>query len=119
MDYNVTGCIASECEGWFNPWSLHSGLLKKAQELGAVFINGEVIGFDTSIQKDLLMEGVEAGTYKKLDKIKFKSTNGEEREIKFAICILASGEASAEIAKLANIGTGKGLLSIDLPIKSR
>lgn len=65
------------------------------------------------------MEGVEPGTYESIDKAVIKMPNGEEKEIKFALCVVAAGPDSGKIARLANVGTGKGILSIPLPVEPR
>lgn len=48
-----------------------------------------------------------------------KLPNGEEKTITFAICVLATGSETNEIAKLANIGLGKGILSVPVPVEKR
>lgn len=113
------GCMGIESEGSYNLWSLLKGLIKRTEELGAVYVNAEVVGFELEQQRDILMEGVKPGTLKKITRVKYKTSDNEEYEIKFAGCILAAGHESAEIAKLANIGTGKGLLAVPMPIKKR
>jgi FAD-dependent oxidoreductase domain-containing protein 1 len=95
------------------------GVIDKSQELGATFINAEVIGFKLEKQKDVLMEGVAPGTFERINKVIYKTPDNEEHEIKFAACILAAGHNSSEIGKMAKIGTGDGLLSIPLPIEKR
>lgn len=115
----ITGCIGTESEGTFNSWSLLKGLVQKSEELGAMYINAEVTGFELEQQLDVLMEGVKPGTYKKINRVLFKTADNEEHAIKFAVCILAAGANSGEIAKLAKVGSGEGLLQIPLPINER
>lgn len=112
------GCIATESEGWFDPWSLQKNLMLKSFEMGALYVNCEATGFDIILQKDMLIEGIEPGSYTKLDKVKYRTTDGEEHFIKFAICIL-TGSSAIEVAKFANIGTGPGLKAISLPVEKR
>lgn len=111
--------MAIEGEGTFNSWVLLRSLIKKSRELGASYINGEVIGFEIEKQKDLLMEGVAPGGFERINKVVYKTKDQEEYAIKFAICVLAAGENSGKIASLAKIGTGDGLLSMPLPIERR
>lgn len=48
-----------------------------------------------------------------------KLPDGQMKSIHFSICVLACGADTGDIAKLARIGTGEGLLSIPLPIEKR
>lgn len=50
---------------------------------------------------------------------KVKLPNGEEKTITFSICVIATGSETNEIAKLAKIGTGKGILSVPVPVERR
>lgn len=113
------GCHGLEKEGWFDPWALLMGFKRKAIQNGTHYINGEVIGFERSKQADLVMQGVEEGSYKRLDKVIVKLPNGELRTIKFAMCVLAAGAQSGKIARMAEIGMGAGMLSVPLPVEPR
>ncbi|CAG5021462.1 unnamed protein product [Parnassius apollo] len=113
------GCIGTESEGVFNPWALLKGLLFKCHELGTTVIKAEVIGFEMEQQRDVLMEGVPPGSFRRINKVVYKTDDNEEHSIKFAACVLAAGDNSGEIAKLAQIGNGHGLLKIPLPIEPR
>lgn len=48
-----------------------------------------------------------------------KTDDGEIRTIQFAIAIIAAGAFSGDVAELADIGTGEGLLSVPLPVVPR
>lgn len=113
------GCIGRECEGTFNAWMLLKSLIKKSVDQGAIYINAEVIGFELELQRDLLVEGVKPGTFKRIKRVLYKTPDNEEYGIKFAGCVLAAGDKCGEIARLAKIGTGEGLLGIPLPIEGR
>lgn len=113
------GCHGLEKEGWFDPWSLLSGLRTAAQKFGAHYEEGEIIGFEFNHQQDMMMDGVEPGTYKALDKAIIKLPNGEIKTIKFSICVLAAGAMSGKIADLAKIGNEDGLLKWPLPVEPR
>ncbi|CAH0603230.1 unnamed protein product [Chrysodeixis includens] len=113
------GCMAVESEGTFNTWELHKGLLNKCSELGTTFVNAEVTGFQLEKQQDVLMEGVAPGSFERITRVVYKTKDNEEYAIKFAVCVLAAGDNSGEIAKLARIGTGDGLLNLPLPIERR
>lgn len=111
--------MAIEAEGTFNSWALLKGLIKKSRELGASYINAEVTGFELERQKDVLMEGVSPGTFQRINKVIYKTEDNEEYALKFAICVLAAGDNSGHIAKLAGIGTGNNILQIPLPVQKR
>lgn len=111
--------MAAEGEGIFNSWALLKGLIQKSKELDAVYVNAEVINFDVEKQKDVLMEGVEPGTFQRINKVVYRTQENEVYEIKFAICILAAGHNSGRLCKLAGIGTGDKILKVPLPIEKR
>lgn len=113
------GCHGLEKEGWFDPWSLLSGFRNCAQKYGAHYEEGEIVGFEFSQKHDMIMSGVEPGTYQGLDKAIIKLPNGELKTIKFAICVLAAGAMSGKIAELAKIGHGEGMLACPLPVEAR
>jgi FAD-dependent oxidoreductase domain-containing protein 1 len=113
------GCHGLEKEGWFDPWTLLYSMKKRAIEHGAHYVNGEVTGFEFRKQEDMLVEGVEAGTYESVDRVLVKMPDGSVEPIKFGICVIAAGANSGEIGKMARMGTGSGMLSIPLPIEPR
>ncbi|XP_005181588.2 FAD-dependent oxidoreductase domain-containing protein 1 [Musca domestica] len=115
----VLGCHGLEKEGWFDPWALLMAYKKRAKEYGAHFVNGEVVGFEMKDQPDIIVRGNTEGDYQALDKVVVKMADGETRTIKFAICVLAAGAYSGNIARMANIGMGKGLLAFPLPVEPR
>lgn len=113
------GCHGLENEGWFDPWSLLCAFKRKAMSLGVEYVDGEAVGFEFKKMTDILMDGVEPGTYETVDKVLVKTKEGELRTVKFAIVIIAAGPFSAKVARMARIGTEKGLLSIPLPVEPR
>lgn len=115
----AVGCHGLEKEGWFDPYALLMGLKRTAKRLGAHFIEGEAVGFEFRSQPDIFMEGIEQGSFQGLDKVQVKLPNGDIRTIKFGAAIIAAGCRSGEVAKLANIGKGAGMLSIPLPVEPR
>ncbi|XP_023940297.1 FAD-dependent oxidoreductase domain-containing protein 1 [Bicyclus anynana] len=113
------GCIGTESEGVFNPKELLRGYIQKSQELGANYIKCEMVGFEMEVQRDVLMEGIVPGTFQKLNRLLYKTDDGEVHSLRFAACIVAGGADSAHIAKFAKIGESKGLLKEKLPIQKR
>jgi FAD-dependent oxidoreductase domain-containing protein 1 len=119
VDGIALGCHGLEKEGWFDPWALLCALKRKAIQYGAHYVKGEVVGFDFKSHPDILMQGVESGQYQGLENVIVKMPDGQHREIKFSLCVLAAGAQSGNIAKLAHIGTGSGLLHFPLPVEPR
>ena len=113
------GCHGLEKEGWFDPWMLLYLMKKRAIEHGAHYLHGEVTGFEFMKQTDMMVEGVEQGTYESIDKVIVKMPDGSVEPIKFGICVIAAGAQSGKIAKMARIGQGPGMLTIPLPIEPR
>ncbi|KAG8230939.1 hypothetical protein J437_LFUL002972 [Ladona fulva] len=113
------GCHGLEGEGWFDPWTLLQAFKRKAYSLGVHYINAEAVGFQYRLIPDMLAEGIERGSYESLDKVLIRTPEGEIKAIKFAIGVIAAGSQSGEVAKMARIGVGKGLLSIPLPVEPR
>ncbi|KAL0894682.1 hypothetical protein ABMA27_013227 [Loxostege sticticalis] len=113
------GCIGTESEGFFNSWNFLKGLVNKSKELGAIYVNAEVTGFELEQQRDVLMEGITPGSFERINRVKYQTPDNEEHYVKFAACILAAGDKSGHIARLAKIGTGDGLLTVPLPIEKR
>lgn len=95
------------------------GYKRRANELGAHFVNGEAVGFEFRNQTDIVIRGDTSGEYEALDKVLVKMPDGEVRSIKFAICVLAAGAYSGDVARMARIGMGKGMLSVPLPVEPR
>ncbi|GFG35975.1 hypothetical protein Cfor_03558 [Coptotermes formosanus] len=113
------GCHGLENEGWFDPWSLLYALKRKAISLGVEYVDGEAVGFEFKKMPDMLMDGIEPGSYETVEKVLVKTANGELRSVKFGIVIIAAGPFSAKVAGMARIGTGDGMLSIPLPVEPR
>uniref|UniRef100_A0A1A9W064 FAD-dependent oxidoreductase domain-containing protein 1 n=1 Tax=Glossina brevipalpis TaxID=37001 RepID=A0A1A9W064_9MUSC len=115
----VLGCHGLEREGWFDPWALLMGFKSKAKEFGAHFVHGNVVNFEFKEQSEVIIYGNTEGDYQALDKAVVQTPDGEIRSITFAICVIAAGAYSGEVAKLARVGTGKGILATPLPVEPR
>ncbi|KAJ8916257.1 hypothetical protein NQ315_016397 [Exocentrus adspersus] len=112
------GCLGLEKEGWFDPWSLLGLLRRGASDLGTQYVHGEVVEFLFTEMNDVIMDGVE-GCYEGTNNLVVKLPDGQRKNIQFAACILAAGSESGEVAQLARIGTGRGMLSVPLPVEKR
>jgi len=113
------GCHGLEKEGWFDPWALLCALKRKSLEMGAHYVQAEIIGFEYQKQPDIFVQGIESGQYEQARVAIVKMPDGEIHKITFAICVIAAGAQSGNVAKLARIGAGPGMLSIPLPIEPR
>uniref|UniRef100_A0A0B6ZAQ8 FAD-dependent oxidoreductase domain-containing protein 1 n=1 Tax=Arion vulgaris TaxID=1028688 RepID=A0A0B6ZAQ8_9EUPU len=107
------GSLGLEGEGWFDPWSLVRGFKQKNISMGAKYVHGELISFEfrslgTSDDQEL-----------RLDSAVIRTTGGRECEVKFSLVINCAGPWAAEVAEMANIGTGKGALAVPLPVEPR
>lgn len=110
----LSGCFGVKKEGWFDPYALLMGFKRKAQSLGATFVEGEVTGFDFT--KDRASDEDSEETPNKL---LIRTSDGTDRELTFSSCVIAAGAHSGEVARKAKIGTGEGLLSVPLPVVPR
>jgi len=119
VDDVALGCHGLEKEGWFDPWALLCGMKNKAMEFGTHYHQAEVIDFMFNERSDLVMQGVDQGSYRGLDKAIVRMPDGEIRTIKFALCVIAAGANSGKIANLAKIGSGTEILSVPLPVEPR
>jgi len=113
------GCHGLEKEGWFDPWMMLYSLKKRAIEYGAHYLNGEVAGFEFHSQPGMIIEGVDPGSYERVDRAIVKMPDGSVEPIKFGMCIIAAGAQSGNVARLARIGEGSQVLSVPLPIEPR
>lgn len=112
---NVTGIGAGvegfENEGRFDPWALLSGLRRKATSLGAEYVRGNICGLSKRDQVD--------GAPAALTSAEILLPCGARRSIAFTRVVLACGAWSGEVAALAGIGAGEGVLAMPLHIYPR
>lgn len=116
------GCHGLEKEGWFNSLALLSNFRRTASGYGAHFVSGEVVDFDFHAQTDISVvgdAGSDEGNYTGLDKAVIQLSDGTRRTCKFALCVIAAGASSGQVARLARIGVGPGMLQVPLPIDVR
>ncbi|XP_015120491.1 FAD-dependent oxidoreductase domain-containing protein 1 isoform X2 [Diachasma alloeum] len=113
------GCLGLEKEGWFDPWSLLSAFKKKAVNLGTEYVNAEVKGFIFRKDEQVIVSGTGYERYQGLNHVVVKTENDEKKVIQFALCVIAAGAHSGEVARLAKVGCGPGLLTVPLPVEPR
>ncbi|XP_020807791.1 FAD-dependent oxidoreductase domain-containing protein 1 [Drosophila serrata] len=118
----AVGCHGLEKEGWFNSLALLSNFRRSASGNGAHFISGEVVDFNFHSQTDISVvgdAGSDEGNYTGLDKAVIQLSDGTRSTCKFALCVIAAGASSGQVARLARIGEGPGMLQVPLPIDVR
>ncbi|XP_039482789.1 FAD-dependent oxidoreductase domain-containing protein 1 [Drosophila santomea] len=116
------GCHGLEKEGWFNPLALLSNFRRSASGYGAHFVSGQVVDFEYKSQTDISVvgdAGSQEGFYTGLDKAVIQLPDGTRRTCKFALCVISAGASSEQVARLARIGVGTGILQVPLPITAR
>ena len=60
-------CFCIQCR--FDPWSLLYALKRKAISLGVEYVDGEAVGFEFKKMPDMLMDGIEPGSYETVEKV--------------------------------------------------
>lgn len=95
------------------------GFKHKAQSLGAEYIDGEAVSFEFENNENIQVQGVPDGEYESTNNVIVKLNTGEVKRITFATCIVAAGAWSGHVGKLLRVGTGKGILSVPLPVEPR
>lgn len=138
------GCLGIENEGWFDPWLLLCAFKRKAISMGVEYITGTAKGFNFKTRPGVDLAGVPPGEYKQLEylvvsiitylkkilisisisctnnlELQVETEDGKLRPITFSKCIVAAGAFSGDIAKMAQIGIGKGALGFPLPVEPR
>jgi FAD-dependent oxidoreductase domain-containing protein 1 len=111
--------LGLEKHGWFDPWALLSVVRYGAAHLGAQYVEGEVVDFLFRDSEEYIGEGMDDNPYKAVNEVVVKMPDGEHKTMEFAFCVIAAGIQSSELAQLAKIGTGSGMLSVRLPIEKR
>lgn len=113
----AAGCLGLEKEGWFDPWSLLCAFKRKAIHLGVKYINAEVKAFQYRKIPGAYDENMDP--IKRLDSVVIETNEGEVKAIQFSAAVIAAGAFSGDVAELADIGTGEGILSVPLPVVPR
>ncbi|OXA59009.1 FAD-dependent oxidoreductase domain-containing protein 1 [Folsomia candida] len=113
-------CHGMENEGWFDAWAFLFGLKRKACELGTEYVESEVVGFKFEEDDGTIVAGMDHDEEHTAIKAAIVRTpTGELKTIHFAYCIIAAGHESGNIAAMARIGRGEGMLSVPLPVEPR
>ncbi|CAG0887451.1 unnamed protein product [Darwinula stevensoni] len=120
---NVEGLAGAshglEGEGSFDPWAVIYALKRKTISLGGHYIHGEAVGFafDKTLEGEFF--GHIGSQFNRIDKVLVKMDSGEMRFVKAAYYVVAAGAFAKNIAEMAGIGKGEGLLRHVLPIEPR
>ncbi|CAG5117538.1 unnamed protein product [Candidula unifasciata] len=107
------GALGLEGEGWFDPWSLVRALKQKNISMGSRYVHGELVSFEFHSLGNSDDEG------SKIDSGVIRTAGGGESEVRFSLVINCAGPWAAEVAEMAKIGTGDGVLSLPLPVEPR
>ncbi|BFZ20110.1 hypothetical protein BsWGS_23149 [Bradybaena similaris] len=107
------GAIGLEGEGWFDPWSLVRALKQKNISMGTRYVHGELISFELDSLNNSDDEEF------RLDSGVIRTAGGRESEVRFSLVVNCAGPWAAEVAEMAKIGTGEGVLSTPLPVEPR
>lgn len=118
MDGVALGCLGLEKEGWFDSWSLLYAFKKKALSLQARYIHGQVKAFEFDHEENLIMKDSKE-PYIGINKAFVETPDNNVRPIVFSKVVIAAGANSGEIARMAKIGAGTGILSVPLPVEPR
>lgn len=104
----------------FDAWAFLFGLKRKACELGTEYVESEVVGFKFEEDDGTIVAGMDHDEEHTAIKAAIVRTpTGELKTIHFAYCIIAAGHESGNIAAMARIGRGEGMLSVPLPVEPR
>lgn len=114
-------CHGVENEGWFDAWALLFGMKRKACALGAEYVQAEVVGFQFEANNNLfLAAGMEMGDkYDAIKAVIVRTPSGALKTVHFGYCVIAAGHESSNVAYMARMGRGEGILSVPLPVEPR
>ncbi|KAK3880138.1 hypothetical protein Pcinc_015340 [Petrolisthes cinctipes] len=113
------GVLGLQGEGWFDPWALLMSLKQKAVSLGVEYVEGKVTGMEGETLDDMVLEGKARANVKNLRHAKVQLSNGETRDIKFAIVVVAAGAWTGQMARMVGIGEGHDIMSVPVPVEPR
>jgi len=108
-----------ENEGWFDPWSLLTAFKQKSISLGVEYAKADVIGFDFKETLNVIAGMDNDEKHTGIESIIVKLPDGDIQTVRFGVCVLAAGYESGNIAEMARIGRGPGILSVPLPVEPR
>lgn len=104
----------------FDAWAFLFGLKRKACALGAEYVESEVVGFKFEEDDGFVVAGMDYDeTHTSVKAVILRTPDGELKTVHFAYCIVAAGHESSNIAYMARIGRGEGILSVPLPVEPR
>lgn len=110
----LLGSRGSRNEGWFNPYALLAAMRSKIRSLGGQFVNGEVVDFNLRQVGTSLGEPVE-----KCNSALVRDSNGNMKEVEFAIGVICAGVDSIGIARKLGYGVKGGVRATEFPVEPR
>ncbi|XP_051161150.1 FAD-dependent oxidoreductase domain-containing protein 1-like isoform X1 [Leptopilina boulardi] len=119
IDDVALGCLGVEKEGWFDPWSFLYAFQRKCLNQGIYYVEAEVIGFLFNKLTNTIYADSKEITGQLAQDVIIQTSDGKQRKIQYSQCVIAAGPNSGEIAKMARIGSGPGVLSVPLPVEPR
>jgi len=127
MDGVAGGCLGLENEGWFDSWNMLQAVKLKNIQLGVDYIDGEVIYFRKhSIigqsghnVMDVTDDGKDVLQGRNYEAHVLLPNSNKVYPVHFGQLVLAGGGETGNLAKLANIGTGRGVLGVEVPVEKK
>lgn len=128
FDDVLLGTYGLENEGCIDSWQLLSAIREKNITLGVQYLKGEVEGFmfhrddhqAHGFEPEEVADEVNMSTRRLTGVyVRPQMTDASARPIRVHFVVNAAGPWAGKVAEMADIGTGKGLLSVKLPVVPR
>ncbi|XP_071529920.1 FAD-dependent oxidoreductase domain-containing protein 1-like [Panulirus ornatus] len=103
-------------EGFFDPWALLMGLRRKAEWLGARYLDGRVTDL---IHRQQATPATGHTPPRILTTAQITVRSGEKRDIQFSTLVVAAGAWSGALGRMAGLGCGTGFLATPIPVEPR
>jgi len=127
IDGIAGGCIGLENEGWFDSWNLLQAVKLKNSQLGVDYIDGEVVYFrkhsldgqSKHNVMDVTEDGKDVLQGRNYEAHVLLPDSNQVYPVHFGQLVIAGGGETGNIARLANIGTGRGGLGVEVPVERK
>jgi len=110
------GCLGLEGEGWFDSWNFLQSLILRNKYLGVDYIHGEAMFMKKHCSGVVDNPN---GLSKNYEVHIFLPNSKKVYPIEFSRCVIAAGGQSGNIGRMAGIGTGKGIMYMDIPVEPK